>query len=252
MLNIAFCDNDVSHLKQFGEYFNAFRGSCPETELSAEYFSDPYRLVESLEKGNTFQIYLLDILMPSMNGICLADEIRSHSEDALIIFISSSPDFALDSFHVYPFQYLVKPVSRDDFFEVIGRGIKRCGSRPAKSITFKTPEGITTLPFHSIEYIEYRNHVLYFYKTDRTMIASIHIRIPFDQAVASLLEDERFLHPHKSYLVNLDSVRKYTLKEFVLSTGAQIPISQKCSRDVKQAYFRYLAGHSRPINLPMG
>ena len=57
-----------------------------------------------------YDIYLLDVVMPGLNGIELAKEIRSSDKAADIIFLTSSPEFAVESYTVKASNYLVKPV----------------------------------------------------------------------------------------------------------------------------------------------
>jgi two-component SAPR family response regulator len=69
-----------------------------------------------LEKGKRFDIYCLDIMMPGFTGIDAAKEIRTFDKTAPILFFTSSPEFALESYSVKAINYVLKPISKEKLF----------------------------------------------------------------------------------------------------------------------------------------
>lgn len=69
---------------------------------------------------------------------------------------------------------------------------------------------------------------------------SVGIRDSFEKQVAGLLQEENFIQPHKSYVVNLDYVSSYTTSMLHMDNDSDIPISRRNSQEVKQRYLKYL------------
>ena len=78
-----------------------------------------------VEKGTRFDIILLDVLMPGENGMAAAREIREYDSNVKIIFLTSSTEFAVESYAVDAWYYQLKPIRREDFFPPDGLGL--CG-----------------------------------------------------------------------------------------------------------------------------
>lgn len=115
MLQIAFCDDDIDELSNLAELIDLYR---EERNLACQYtvFPNGLDLLSALEKGKKYDIYCLDILMPGYTGIDVAKEIRGLDKTAPIIFFTSSPEFALDSYSVKAINYILKPISKEKLF----------------------------------------------------------------------------------------------------------------------------------------
>lgn len=111
MLQIAICDDNIDELSNMVQLINQYRTS---RNFSCEYavFPNGFELISTLEKGKLFDIYCLDIIMPGFTGIDVAKEIRCFDKNAPIIFFTSSPDFALESYSVKAINYILKPISK--------------------------------------------------------------------------------------------------------------------------------------------
>ncbi len=114
MIKIAFCDDDLSVLNEISVLLSKYR---IEHQREMEYtpFRSPFELLAEIEKGVRFDIFFLDILMPGENGISVAKEIRRYDSAAKIIFLTSSSEFAVESYTVSAYFYQIKPVSEESF-----------------------------------------------------------------------------------------------------------------------------------------
>ena len=90
MLKIAFCDDDLEILKELGILLDKYKKERDE-DLTCTVFQSPLELLAAIEKGFSFDILFLDILMPGENGIETAKEIRQYDNNMKIIFLTSSP-----------------------------------------------------------------------------------------------------------------------------------------------------------------
>lgn len=114
MLRIAICDDTKEDRDRMYQYVQQF---CQESMLQAEIevFDHPDTLICACEKLRP-QIYILDIVMPMVNGIQAARELRWNQPDAEIIFATSEESYALESFDVNPVNYILKPVQKEKLF----------------------------------------------------------------------------------------------------------------------------------------
>ena len=86
------------------------------------------------------------------------------------------------------------------------------------------PAGLRALPFADIEYLECTHHVVHFHLATGEDVPSLSLRVPFAEVAKPLLADDRFLQPHRSYVVNLAAAEQLAAGEFRMRSGARVPI----------------------------
>ena len=64
-------------------------------------------------RDNYADIVILDINMPDIDGITLANRIKEVQPEAALIFLTGYSDYAVDAFALHASGYLMKPVSRE-------------------------------------------------------------------------------------------------------------------------------------------
>ena len=113
-MKIALCDDDERELTNIRSLLDSYQKTRNISLTYKEYHSS-FELALQASKER-FDLYLLDILMPHMTGMQLAREIRTFDHAADIIFLTTSSDFAVESYTVKATNYLMKPVSSNAFF----------------------------------------------------------------------------------------------------------------------------------------
>lgn len=239
MIRIAVCDDldfELTHIHQLAMEFTK---QYPDSTFQIDTFSSSQKLVEKLNTQN-YQIYLLDVIMPAVNGIELGEYIRTKDQYSVIIYLSSSPEFALNAFQVYAFQYLLKPINPKTFFDTLHAAVSQIARLSSHSFMLKTKSGITAIEVPSILYAEYLNHTVHFYLTNERIVSSVSSREPFEQTTESLLNYPGFFKPHRSFLVNLKHVKLMRERDFIMINDALIPISRNNYQLAKKAYIDFL------------
>lgn len=107
-MKIAICDDDKNELFRILSVLADYQ-TQRNIEFSYKPFDNSTELASNLLQEH-YDIYLLDVVMPGLNGIELAKEIRSSDKAADIVFLTSSPEFAVESYTVKASNYLAKPV----------------------------------------------------------------------------------------------------------------------------------------------
>ena len=167
MIRIAICDDSSEFTSQITHLIDHWNTSSTHN-ITTEQFRDGDSLL-SAHKEKPFDIILLDILMPLLNGIDTARELREKDRTVKIVFITSSVEFAVDSYTVKASNYLLKPVNPVNLFSCLDELISELHSI-TKCIIVKGMDATHRIPLTNIEYVEaQRKHVVFFLKTTRRL-----------------------------------------------------------------------------------
>lgn len=248
MLRIAICEDTPQESQRIRELLEKYNTQRPQygAALHAEQFSSGGALLAALKRGAEFALYLLDVLMPEMDGIALARALRAAGRREPILYLTTSPDYAVEAFSVRAVNYLLKPVSEEAFFAALDELLPQLTAQVEKTALVPTVAGDCRLPLSQICYVEVTGHTLHYHTTGGKVIHSKVLRIPFEQAASELLADPRFLRPHQSYLVNGACISRMTARELQLTNGERIPISRLRLNEMRGAYMEYLAQAGGP------
>ena len=113
-MKIAICDDDSLVLQELSKLLNQYRAQN-RSHLEYDVYACPLELVAQIEKGTHYDIILLDVVMPGINGIQCAKDIRAIDNFVKIIFLTSSAEYAVESYSVSAYQYLLKPLQKAAF-----------------------------------------------------------------------------------------------------------------------------------------
>ena len=236
MPDIAICDDNAQHLKRIYDVACLFFQK-QDIPYSADCYSDGEQLLKS---GKTYDIYLLDVIMPGVGGIELAKEIRDRDKECILIYLTTSSEYALHAYQVDALQYLIKPVEKHLFFQTMAKAMRLLKTVSPPKLSVPTPSGLCTLVLPDIIYVEHLNKVLYFHMADGSVIRTSNSSLALAEIAPRLLEYEGFICPHRAFIVNMDYITVFSGTSMKVKLGAVIPVSQKNGREVKKAYMDYL------------
>ena len=231
MLKIAVCDDSPDFLQLAVDMVERWtEQSRIQTEI---YRFDNGDALLAKNAVTHMDIIFLDIIMPLQSGIDTAKELRQSDNAARIIFLTSSPEFALESYEVKAQGYLLKPVT----YEKIKETLDECShglETESENIVLKTAFGYQKLYFHDIEYLEAQNKKVIFYlRTGKTVEAT--------ESLHSLEErlsiNDGFFKCHRSYLVYIPNVDHFSMTEIATKSGRCVPIARGYGKAFKDAYF---------------
>ena len=141
---IAVCDDQTEELKDLTELLGAWE-TDRGTPVRVKSFRSAAELLDAA-RHERFTLYLLDIMMPGLNGMDAAREIRGFDKAADIIFLTSSPGFAYDSYSVQALEYLLKPIRAKTLYPILDR-LELRERRPQEALTLRTGGIIVRVPF---------------------------------------------------------------------------------------------------------
>ena len=240
IIGIALCDDSHDELQSVKAFLNEYISERGLGEnVSVITYNDPSDLIDDIHSDREYHIYILDIIMPGTNGLQLGKMIRQKQPGAIIIFLSPSDDFFPQAFDIYAFQYQLKPVKRHKLFEIMDKALSFF-STPKNYFSLTEKKGSIRISFDQILYAELFSRTLVLHLKDGKSYQSGYLRNSFEAMVKPLLEDPHFIHPHKSYVVNLECVRRLTPGALEISDGSSIPISRNRAANTKKAYMDFL------------
>lgn len=229
MIDIAICDDEVSVLQHTKRLLEAYPGK--------EFHIDTFTSGESLLNSTlAYEIILLDIDMQQLNGIETAKQIRQKNKTVKLIYVTNYSDYTVFAFAVHAFAYLLKPLKSEELYQQLDEAFEYTQLPAVTLLEFSTTEGILRISPKDIFYFEHLNRKVYL----RTL-QSTHILKHKITELAAELADKGFFMPHKSFVVNLYSVKSIKGYDILLSNGLAIPLSQKKSMEFRKALNHYLS-----------
>ena len=233
MLQIAVCDDSIDELSNIAQLINLYRTS---KNFNCEYavFPNGFELVSALEKGKRFDIYCLDIIMPGFTGIDVAKEIRVFDKTAPILFFTTSPEYALESYSVKAVNYILKPLSKEKFFFALDDILEQMEvEKNNDAIIVKSNEGIQRILITNLVFAEVISRkVLYHLMSGKV----IECTDSFTAVCDNLLKYGCFIKTHRSYLVNMQYVDTIEDRRVTLQTLLSVPIAQGKAKEIKEQY----------------
>lgn len=235
MIKIAFCDDDMEVLHQINELLDRYRVERNE-DITYAAFQSPFELLTEIEKGIRPDILFLDVVMPGQNGMDVAKEIRQYDTNMKIIFLTSSPEFAVESYSVGAYFYQLKPIWEESFFRLMDAVLAECEKKKKNSLILRSKDGITRIDLQQLEYCEVLGRKLLFHLEDGAVLESAG---SLDDLAGQLMQHSNFFRPHRSFLVNMEYIQNISSRSIKMVNDAEIPIPHgKCS-EIKNTYMEY-------------
>ncbi len=235
LLKIGICDDSSEFIREIEELIKSWK-SLPENAV-IKTFENGDSLVSAHHSEN-FDFIFLDVVMPFIDGIETAREIRAFDKKAKIVFLTSSPEFALDSYSVKASNYLLKPIEKSALFECLD-DLYSDFAEDFSGIAVKSFSAIYNIPFHNIEYVEAMNKKVIVYLCDKKTIESSE---PFHIFEEKLLPFPNFFKCHRSYIVNIHRIASFDPKDIFMRNGKTVPLSRSCKKVFEETYFEVLFG----------
>lgn len=239
-MRVAICDDDRTSLNHVAGLLDSWVKDCPR--FAIECFTEGDSLIRAQKSNRPCDIILLDIIMPGINGIEVAREIRSFDKDVKIVFLTSSAEFAIDSYSVKASNYLLKPVAPEALFSCLEELAEEISQKATlNTILIKGPRTVHRLNSSSIEFLEAHGKHVSIALTNGEVLDSIEPLYNFED---KLDLEHGFYKCHRSYIVNLNHVSTYTADEVTMRSGTRIPISRNCRSEFKSTYFSVIFGEA--------
>ncbi|MBQ6966671.1 MAG: response regulator transcription factor [Lachnospiraceae bacterium] len=230
MIRIAICDDEQRCLDECAELINEYREAHPDFEVETRGFRSSRDLLSAREK-KSFDAYILDIYIDTMNGVDLANEIRKDNDEAGIIFLTTSAVHYRDAFRVQAAHYLEKPVEKEEFFEALDRIFNE---EAEKYYAVKDMGVISKVKVKDILYITSEDH----YKSIVTLDRSYFVRGTMKDILEGINEESFYLLNNK-VIINLKRMKKINSSEIEMEDGTVFPVPRGSYRTISSLFLKH-------------
>lgn len=183
-----------------------------------------------------FDIVLLDIQMPGLDGMAAARQLRQRNQQLVLIFITNMVQFAVDGYEVDAMDFIVKPVSYYRLAASITKARGRLQTEQGVPLVLHTKDGTYRLDSARVHYIEMLNHHTIFHTEDGVFDTTGSLKKLEQQLVG-----QPFARCNSGYLVNLRYVRSVEGADVVVDSD-RLPISRTRRKAFLQQMSEYFGG----------
>lgn len=230
-MNIWICDDDRNIAVDLKKRIAGYAEFLCDITL----FSSGREMAKKIKAENCGpDVLLMDIEIGNENGVEISAEISRLSPDSKIIFVTGYRDEYVEKMFllVKPFGILSKPVDDDILRELLMQAENMKEKNDILAIKYKNI--VSTIKINDIVYVESYKRVAY-----------IHTRGGEEQCYLTLDELEKklpdhFVRCHKSYLINMKSIAKFSANQFILKDGTEITVSRTKLNDARKKYFDFI------------
>ncbi len=242
-MRIAICDDTQCDLDNLQAIINNF-SKQNNIKIDVEAYNNPEKLINKIKyfSKNEYDFYILDVVM-QLNGIDVASTIREYEKETPIIFATSSKEYAVDAFRVRAFDYILKPLDKNQVFECLQRVTEYINKTPKSICSIKTMDhALITLDIKNITYIESNDRRMFIHLFNKEVVTSTSLRTKFLDSIPFNFEDFNFICCHNSFIVNMNYIKAINDTSFILKNNEVVPISKRMFTKVKDKYIKYLLG----------
>lgn len=207
-------------------------------QMEVEVFDSAESVLEVFEQ-RTYDLLILDIRMPGIGGMEAARRIRNQSGDVGIIFLTSSEEYLMEGYRVFADGYFLKTEGMDEegFRAALARVLER-REKAARVLKVQYNGQPLEILLNKIYYVDLSGGRLHIALAKHDLCLTRPYT--YDWATEQLGHDPRFLECYHRVLVNMDVIERMDKESFVLTNGAEIPISQRRRSGVRTSYMQYL------------
>lgn len=198
MLHIAIAEDDPGYVRQLKEYLDRY-GREQGEPVEVTVFPDGDELVEGYRAQ--FDLILMDVEMPFLDGMTAAEEIRKRDSEVVIIFITNMAQYAIRGYAVDALDYVLKPVSYFAFAQRLERAVARMKRRERKCIVIPMKGGSRKVNLSNLYYVESQGHTLLYHTA-----SGVYPSTGTMKEVEARLTGLHFCRGNNGYLINLEHV----------------------------------------------
>lgn len=228
-MRIAICDDNEKDLKAMAEMLR-----CVAPDHRTDVFSDSTALLSGISNGAGYHLLFLDIIMPGLNGMELARQIRRMSPKTQIVFLTDSDAYAIEAFSLRALHYIRKPITEAALEECLLR-MKEIQSL-RRMVHILSSSGTQQMLFaDEIQYAESDAHYCILLLSDGNTI-----KTRMTQAEIQAALGDSFLSVSRGLVVNAEFIRKIGSRSCVLKDGREVLLSRKKLDSIHDAYGKYV------------
>ena len=237
MLKIAICDDNITDLSNVVSIIGEYQASQRDkNSIQFTAFQNAADLIAAMESGQHYDLLLLDVLMPFLTGMEAAKEIREFNQDIKIIFMTASPEFAVESYAVDAYYYALKPVWKEKMFILLDKVISEAETQLGESFLVKSKTGLTRIYIKRLVFAEVIGRSKLYHLTDGSVIEATG---SMNELEKELLSTSGFIKTHRSYIINMERIETIHQREIKMQSLALVPLAKANYSALRSAYIAF-------------
>ena len=236
-MRIAIAEDETVFANRLQEYLTRF-SSEHAVPFDVDTFPNGADLVNAYRHARRWDLILLDVDMPNLDGLSAARCIREKDPDVLIIFITNLAQYAIKGYEVDALDYVLKPVSYSALAMKLDKAVRLARRNNERALLLSMDRETVRVPLSHLYYVEVYDHRLIYHTADGEIRSTGAKSL---RAVEEELSPEGFARCHSAYLVNLRYVDAIQGNS-VLVMGQELPIARNRRRDFLQALLEHEKG----------
>ena len=234
-MKIAVCDDEPVVRRQIAELIQRVYPA-----FQVQEYASGEELAASCQK---WQIILLDIRLGGMDGMETARQIRRDGSQAVLIFLTALEEYVFQAFDVEAFQYLLKPLKKEKFYQVMELAVKKAQEtsreQQQRGVVIKSGAVTRKMKLSEIICAEVQNRKITVHSTE----GELEFYGKLSEFEKKLGED--FICPHRSYLIHFAYVSSYTAADITMDDGTVVPMAKQRYRAFVGQYLQYMKRQKR-------
>lgn len=228
MLRVAICDGKQSTHCAVEQLLQIY-GKTVHQDIKFIHF---YSAEELFQAGDKFDVLLLDMEMPQMDGIEIARELNARDIDYKIIILSGSSNRFKEAFQVGAFRFLTRPIQREELFEAVDGVQKQMIS--CQEVTVYRDGVSYHLQQKEIMYVMADNDETRIFTEKNDFRGHISLKKLMLQ-----LDGQLFFGCHRGYIVNLSKIKEVGKNMIFMVTGEKIPVSRRNRAEFQRVWSEF-------------
>lgn len=233
MYHIAIVEDEKEFAAQLQEFLKQYQKEH-DIVFKISVFGDGEEIVKDYQP--LYDIILLDIEMPKVNGMEAAERIRSMDSDVVLVFITNMASYAIRGYEVGALDFVMKPISYYTFSMKLTRALKRVKQKEQQQILITLPDGVKKLWVQQIYYVEVQNRMLHYHTDEGEYVVRGTM-----QSVEEMLAPYPFAKCNHWYIVNLMHVTEVRKNTAVVG-GNELEISRRNRTAFLKVLTEYVGG----------
>lgn len=228
-MKIAICDDEQFWRTELFDLIKEYHDS-KRIECSISQFSNGTELLLSHDK---FDIIFMDYMMNDIDGLEIAHKIRALNNRCAIIFASSYPDIAIDTFEVAAFRFLTKPINKEKLFKALDDHRRTLESDDF--IILKNRDSETIIRSSDIIFCEAWGRRTTIHTTKENIECSKKIK-----EIEKILTYDFFFRCHKAFLVSFKYISSFNNTTLFFENGEKAFISRNYLPTFRASFQKYV------------
>lgn len=232
-MKLAIVDDEEKMTDLLLEYSHKFEEENGE-QMQALVYHHPNDFLEHYCRD--FDLVLMDIEMPGLNGIEAARELRRMDSKVVLMFITNMAQYAINGYEVEAIDFVIKPILYPEFSLKLHKAMRYIKRNKDHKVALNTQNGPVYLHLSDIYYIEVMKHYLIYH----TVNGECTVRGVLKD-VEEKLKEYHFVRSNQGYLVNLKYVESI-VGNTVKVAGTELQISRNKKSEFLMEFARYVGG----------